>query len=76
MSSPQIVPLSGKFSDIHRLLYDHGVEMSSVDGILFDCGTSSMQFDDGGRGFALSKDNKLDMRMDNRYANQLLSKDL
>ena len=39
--------------------------MSSVDGILFDCGTSSMQFDDADRGFAVSKDSELDMRMDN-----------
>ena len=39
--------------------------MSSIDGILFDCGTSSMQFDSADRGFAVSKDSELDMRMDN-----------
>ena len=63
--SSQIIPLHGKYSDIHKLLHDHKVGMSSVDGILFDCGTSSMQFDDADRGFAVSKDSELDMRMDN-----------
>lgn len=60
----RVVPLHGRFSDLPVLLKEHGYGQNSVDGILFDFGCSSMQFDTAERGFALSKDGPLDMRMD------------
>ena len=58
------MPLLGKFSEMADLLSSQGVEEDSIDGVLFDVGASSMQFDSESRGFALSKDTLLDMRMD------------
>lgn len=60
----QVIPLKGKFSDLPSLLKHHNVKPGTVDGILFDLGCSSMQMDRSYRGFALSRDGPLDMRME------------
>lgn len=59
----QIIPLLGKFSDLPKLLKERSVKQGTFDGILFDLGVSSMQFDDSNRGFSVSKNAFLDMRM-------------
>ncbi|XP_075222596.1 putative methyltransferase-like protein 15 homolog [Lycorma delicatula] len=60
----QVIPLLGRFSELPHLFKKIGVKQNSIDGILFDFGCSSMQFDDPKRGFSVSKDGPLDMRMD------------
>lgn len=73
----QLTPLCGKFSELPSLLQSHNVPEGSVDGILFDFGCSSMQFDQSERGFSISSDGPLDMRMDkNRYPDEPTAADV
>ncbi|WP_242445983.1 16S rRNA (cytosine(1402)-N(4))-methyltransferase RsmH [Sphingopyxis lindanitolerans] len=53
--------IHGRFGEIDRLLAERGID--AVDGITFDIGVSSMQIDQGARGFSFQKDGPLDMRM-------------
>jgi len=53
--------LLGRFSE---LLSQLEVKPGSVDAVLLDAGCSSMQMDQPSRGFSLSRDGPLDMRMD------------
>ncbi len=56
--------LRGKFSESIELLATQNV--GQLDGMVFDIGVSSMQFDDKERGFSFDSDAKLDMRMDQK----------
>ena len=60
----RLFPMHGKFSEMHALLRGKKLKDESIDGMLLDVGASSMQFDDPDRGFSLSQDGPLDMRMD------------
>jgi len=73
----RVIPLYGKFSELPDLLNEVGVSENSLDGILMDVGVSSMQFNDPQRGFMLSQDGPLDMRMDsNRDDSQLTAAEI
>lgn len=62
-ADPRFQVFYGPFSDIARFMGEAGVT-GRIDGILFDLGVSSPQFDDPSRGFSFSHDGPLDMRMD------------
>ncbi|MCG3147614.1 MAG: Ribosomal RNA small subunit methyltransferase H [Verrucomicrobiae bacterium] len=53
------------FADVEQVLMSAGV--TAVDGMLFDVGVSSRQFDEPSRGFSFQREGPLDMRM-NREA--------
>lgn len=73
----QIIPLLGKFSEIPYHLKKYNYKQETIDGILFDFGCSSMQFNEADRGFSISKNGPLDMRMDRgRNNNQITAADV
>lgn len=60
--SQHVQIIAGNFSDLNALLAKFGI--SQVDGIIFDLGVSSMQFDLPEKGFSFMRNGPLDMRMD------------
>lgn len=58
----QVTLLKGNFRHLKNLLTTQGV--SEAAGVLIDLGVSSLQLDEGERGFSYHQDARLDMRMD------------
>lgn len=61
LASPRLRFVTGNFRNLDLLL--QALSVTRVDGILCDLGVSSMQLDQGERGFAFRQEGPLDMRM-------------
>lgn len=60
----KVVLVNGNFRNIDELV--KSAKYERVSGILFDLGVSSLQLDEGARGFSFNKEAELDMRMDKK----------
>lgn len=62
LASGKVAFIQNNFRNLKAALAEVGV--TEIDGIVYDLGVSSPQFDDGQRGFSYNYDAPLDMRMD------------
>lgn len=71
-----VIPIHGRFSQVMRSIHLSGIQYETVNGVIFDLGASSMQYDNPQRGFAISSDGPLDMRMDTSNEGDVTAEDL
>ncbi|EEI71154.1 MAG: 16S rRNA (cytosine(1402)-N(4))-methyltransferase RsmH [Lentilactobacillus hilgardii] len=62
VENDKLTLIHDNFRNIKGALADRGI--SKIDGIVYDLGVSSPQFDEAGRGFSYRFEARLDMRMD------------
>ena len=66
ISENNFTPIHSSFNNINKYFSNN-----SVDGILYDLGTCSTHFDDGGRGFSFKNNGPLDMRFNSSKGDPL-----
>jgi 16S rRNA (cytosine1402-N4)-methyltransferase len=62
LDDPRFTLVHANFRDLASVLDD--LSLPQIDGVLYDLGVSSMQFDEGERGFSYREAAALDMRLD------------